>query len=123
MPFTMPTEYSKVIESGVRAGKPKSEFTIKVYIRNLNEIADATGVDTLEKILTRPYSVIKFIRSIPPEEDEDTLKFKARIRTYFSAIFMILPQDIKSRENLYYRVNQKYQDAPPSRFKTFSSFL
>ena len=117
MPFTMPSEYSKVIESGTRAGEPKAERTIEIYIKNLDRIADATGVDTLEKILTRPFSVIKFIRSIQPTDREDTLKFKARIRTYFSAIFMILPQDIKSRENLYYRVNQKYQDAPPSQFK------
>jgi hypothetical protein len=117
MPFTMPTEYSKVIESGARAGEPKSEFTIKTYIRNLNRIADATDVDTLDKILLRPMRVIKFIRSIPPEDEEDTKKFKARIRTYFSAIFMILPPYVKRETNLYYRVNQKYQDAPPSQFK------
>ena len=117
MPFTMPTEYSKVIESGARAGEPKSEFTIKTYIRNLNRIADATDVDTLDKILLRPMRVIKFIRSISPNEDEDATKFRARIRTYFSAIFMILPPYVTRETNLYYRVNQKYQDAPPSQFK------
>lgn len=117
MPFTMPTEYSKVIESGARAGEPKSESTIKTYVGNLNRIADATGVDTLDKILEYPKQVIKFIQSIPPTEDEDRKAFKARIRTYFSAIFMILPPAIKAQENLYYLRNQKYQDAPPSRFK------
>jgi hypothetical protein len=117
MPFTMPSVYSKVIETGTRAGEPKAERTIKIYIGNLNRIADATGVNTLEKILTEQVRVVQFIRSIPREEDEDKKKFKARIRTYFSAIFMILPPGIKKEENLYYTNNKKFQDAPPSRFK------
>ena len=110
MPFTLPPVYSTLIESGKRKGEPKSTGTINVYKNRLNQIAAATGIDTLEKIMKRSFSVIKFIKNIAPLADESPAAFKARIRTYYSAIFMILPPEYKNKPNMYYLSNKKIQD-------------
>lgn len=110
MPFILPPVYSTLIESGKRQGEPKSKGTINVYKNRLNQIAAATGIDTLEKVIAKPFSVIKFIKGISPIEDESATTFRARIRTYYSAIFMILPPDIKNKPNMFYRANKKLQD-------------
>jgi hypothetical protein len=110
MPFTLPTVYSTLIESGKRAGEPKSKGTINVYKNRLNQIADATGVDTLEKIMKRSVAVNKFIRGIAPVGNESDPAFRSRVRTYYSAIFMILPPEVKNKPNPYYKANKKLQD-------------
>jgi len=117
MSFTLPAVYSTVIESGKRKGQPKSKGTIGVYKNRLNQIAAATGVDTLEKVIARPFSVIKFIRGLSPLADESDDSFRARKRTYYSAIFMILPPEERSKPNLYYKANKKLQDAPPENYR------
>jgi hypothetical protein len=117
MPFTLPPVYSTQIESGKRKGEPKSKGTINVYKNRLNQIANATGVDTLEKLLARPFSVIEFIKGIAPIGDESDEVFRARKRTYYSAIFMVLPPEIKNTPNMYYRANKKLQDAPPDNYR------
>jgi len=117
MSFTLPAVYSTVIESGKRKGEPKSKGTIGVYKNRLNQIAAATGVDTLEKVIARPFSVIKFIKSIEPLDGENDESYLARKRTYYSAIFMILPPEYKNRPNLYYMANKKVQEVNPADFR------
>jgi hypothetical protein len=117
MPFTLPPVYSTLIESGKRKGEPKSKGTINVYKNRLNQIADATGVDTLEKLIARPFSVIKFIKGVAPMGDESEEAFRARVRTYYSAIFMVLPPEMKNTPNMYYKANKKLQDAPPANYR------
>lgn len=117
MPFILPTVYSTLIESGKRAGEPKSKGTINVYKNRLNQIAAATGVDTLEKVIARPFSVIKFIKGIQPMADETDEAYLARKRTYFSAIFMILPPEVKNRPNMYYKANKKVQEVNPADYR------
>jgi hypothetical protein len=117
MPFTLPPVYSTLIESGKRKGEPKAKGTINVYKNRLDQIANATGVDTLEKLIARPFSVIKFIKGIAPIGDESDEVFRARLRTYYSAIFMVLPPEIKSTPNMYYKANKKIQDSPPENYR------
>ena len=117
MSFTLPAVYSTLIESGKRKGEPKSKGTIGVYKNRLNQIAAATGVDTLEKVIARPFSVIQFIKSIEPLDGENDEAYLARKRTYYSAIFMILPPEYKNRPNLYYKANKNLQDAPPENYR------
>lgn len=110
MPFTLPMVYSTLIESGQRKGEPKSKGTINVYKNRLNQIADATGVDTLEKVIKQSKRVIKFIKEIAPLAEESEASFRARIRTFYSAIFMILPPELKNKPNPYYKANKVIQD-------------
>lgn len=117
MSFTLPAVYSTLIESGKRKGEPKSKGTINVYKNRLNQIAAATGVDTLEKIIARPFTVVKFIKGVAPMVDETEEAFRARVRTYYSAIFMILPPEEKNKPNMYYKANKKLQDAPPENYR------
>jgi uncharacterized protein YlzI (FlbEa/FlbD family) len=117
MSFTLPAVYSTVIESGKRKGEPKSKGTINVYKNRLNQIAAATGVDTLEKIIAKPFTVVKFIKGVAPMVDESEESFRARVRTYYSAIFMILPPEEKNKPNMYYKANKKLQDAPPANYR------
>ena len=117
MPFTLPPVYSTLIESGKRKGEPKSKGTINVYKNRLNQIADATGVDTLEKLMARQKKVIKFIKGVAPMGDESNEAFRARVRTYYSAIFMILPPEVKNTPNPYYKANKEIQDAPPADYR------
>jgi len=117
MPFTLPAVYSAVIESGKRKGEPKSKGTIGVYKNRLNQIAAATGVDTLEKVIAKPFSVIKFIKSLEPNADESDTAFRSRVRTYYSAIFMILPTEMKNSPNMYYKANKKLQEANPADYR------
>jgi len=117
MSFELPAVYSTVIESGKRKGEPKSKGTINVYKNRLNQIAAATGVDTLEKVIAQPFTVVKFIKGVSPMVDETEEAFRARKRTYYSAIFMILPPEEKNKPNMYYRANQKIQDAPPANYR------
>jgi hypothetical protein len=117
MPFTLPAVYSTLIESGKRKGEPKSKGTINVYKNRLNQIANATGVDTLEKLIARPFSVVNFIKGVAPMGDESEEAFRARKRTYYSAIFMVLPPEMKNTTNMYYRANKKLQDAPPANYR------
>ena len=117
MPFTLPPVYSKVIESGQRKGQEKSKGTIGVYKNRLNQIADATGVDTLEKVIAQSKRVIKFIKEIEPFDEESNDSFRARIRTFYSAIFMILPPEIKNKPNPYYKANKTVQDVNPADYR------
>jgi uncharacterized protein YlzI (FlbEa/FlbD family) len=117
MPFELPAVYSTLIESGKRRGEPKSKGTINVYKNRLNQIANATGIDTLEKLIARPSSVIKFIKGVAPMGDESEEAFRARVRTYYSAIFMVLPPEMKNKPNMYYKANKKLQDAPPANYR------
>jgi uncharacterized protein YlzI (FlbEa/FlbD family) len=117
MSFELPAVYSTLIESGKRKGEPKSKGTINVYKNRLNQIANATGVDTLEKLIARPSAVIKFIKGVAPMGDESEEAFRARVRTYYSAIFMVLPPEMKNTPNMYYRANKKIQDAPPANYR------
>jgi hypothetical protein len=117
MSFTLPEVYSTLIESGKRKGEPKSKGTISVYKNRLNQIAAATGVDTLEKVIARPFSVINFIKNLEPIAGENDEAYLARKRTYFSAIFMILPPDVKNRPNMYYRANKKVQEVNPADYR------
>jgi hypothetical protein len=117
MPFTLPAVYSTLIESGKRKGEPKSKGTINVYKNRLNQIADATGVDTLEKLIARPFSVIKFIREVAQMDGEEEKTFRSRKRTYYSAIFMVLPPEMKNTTNMYYRANKKLQDVNPADYR------
>ena len=110
MPFTLPPVYSTLIESGQRKGEPKSKGTINVYKNRLNQIADATGVDTLEKLIARPFSVIKFIKGVAPLAEESDASFRAWVRTYYSAIFMVLPPEVKNKPNMYYKANKVIKD-------------
>lgn len=117
MSFTLPEVYSTLIESGKRKGEPKSKGTINVYKNRLNQIAAATGVDTLEKVIARPFTVINFIKGIEQEVGETDETYLARKRTYFSAIFMILPPEVKNRPNMYYKANKKVQVANPADYR------
>lgn len=117
MPFTLPPVYSTVIESGKRKGEAKSKGTIGVYTNRLNQIADATGVDTLEKVIAQPKRVIKFISGLSPIGEESDDSFRARKRTFYSAIFMILPPEMKNTPNPYYKANKNLQDAPPENYR------
>lgn len=117
MPFELPAVYSTQIESGKRKGEPKSKGTINVYKNRLNQIANATGVDTLEKVIAKSKKVIKFIKGVAPIGNESDEAFRSRIRTYYSAIFMILPPEIKNSPNPYYKANKQLQDAPPANYR------
>jgi uncharacterized protein YlzI (FlbEa/FlbD family) len=117
MPFELPAVYSTTIESGKRKGEPKSKGTINVYKNRLNQIANATEVDTLEKIIAKPKKVIKFIKGVPPMANESDDAFRARIRTYYSAIFMILPPEVKNTSNMYYKANKQLQDVNPANYR------
>lgn len=117
MPFELPTVYSTVINSGKRKGEAKSKGTINVYKNRLDQIADATGVNTLEEIIAQPKRVIKFISGLSPIGDESDEVFRARMRTYYSAIFMILPPEVKNTPNMYYKANKKIQDSPPENYR------
>jgi hypothetical protein len=117
MPFELPAVYSTQIESGKRKGEPKAKGTIIVYKNRLNQIANATGVDTLEKLIAEPKRVIKFIKEVAPMDGEEEKMFRARVRTYYSAIFMVLPPEIKNTPNMYYQANKEIQDAIPADYR------
>jgi hypothetical protein len=117
MPFELPAVYSTTISSGKRKGESKSKGTMNVYKNRLNQIANATGVDTLEKILAEPKKVIDFIKGVAPMADESDEMFRARKRIYYSAIFMILPPEVKNTSNMYYQANKELQDINPANYR------
>ena len=111
MPFILPETYSTTIESGTRAGEPKSKATIAVYKSRLNHITTLTGIDNLAGILAHPFKVIQAIKTLPADAGESEVAHRSRKRTYFSAIFMILPPDVKAKSNMYFIENKRLQDA------------
>ena len=114
MTFNLPTE----VNSLTAKGTPKSASTIALYKVHLNKIAKATGHDTVDKLLANSRSVIAAIKTLSAKKPgESPNAHLARTRIYYSAIFYILPPDIKAKPNAFYRANKKVQEAPPANFK------
>jgi hypothetical protein len=110
MPFTLPEDYITTIMSGRNAGQPKKESTKSIYRSRLNQIKSITGVSNRDEIINNPSRVIRTIKSIPRNEDESEESHKARLRTYFSSIFMVLPPSVRASPNPYWRANKGLQD-------------
>jgi hypothetical protein len=49
--------------------------------------------------------------------DESDEMFRARKRIYYSAIFMILPPEVKNTSNMYYQANKELQDINPANYR------
>lgn len=110
--FTMPDTYNTTKDNG----DPKSAATIAIYRTHLNKLAKM-GFPDVEALLADPSSVIQALKAIPKGDDESEIMYKSRMRVYFSAIFMVLPAEVRAKKNAYYLANKKFQDGKPADFK------
>ena len=112
--FTMPETYNDKKANG----EPKSKNTIAMYKTHLNKLATATGYTTVAEFVKNSMKVVKAVNELCVKKDEEAeATFRARKRVFYSAIFMILPQEVSSRPNAFYVANKKIQDGNPADFK------
>ena len=112
--FTMPETYNDKKANG----EPKSKNTIAMYKTHLNKLATATGYTTVAEFVKNSMKVVKAVNELcTRKDDEPEATFRSRKRVFYSAIFMILPQEVSSRPNAFYVANKKIQDGNPADFK------
>lgn len=104
MVFTLPETFrEKVDESDPTKMKEKTAATKKIYKSKLNALAKA-GYDTTAALLANKLQVIRVIKELVPEDDAAARQKK---RTFLSAIFWVLPEDVLPAKNAYYSYYQK----------------
>jgi len=114
MPFTLPDTYNTL----TRKGEQKSKATVAAYKTHLNRIADHTSLTTIEEFVKHPLKVTRAIKEICTKKDQESdVAWRARMRVYYSAIFMVLPSEMLTKPNPFYKANKKLQDGNPADFK------
>jgi hypothetical protein len=112
--FTLPDNINVMKANG----EPKKPSTISIYKTHLNRISVATGLTTVEQFIKQPRKVIMAIKALTEKKDDESeAQYLARVRVYYSAIFMVLPKEYMETPNSFYRANQKYQGGKPADFK------
>lgn len=83
-------------------GEPLSKFTLKLYKRLLNRLADA-GYDTIHSLILNAPDVVELIDIVV---DGDTDTHRAEKRKYLSAIFYALDTTPLGLKTAYYQAFQ-----------------
>jgi len=112
--FQMPATWNNL----KRDGEAKSPYTINLYKVHLNRITAQTGLETIEKMMKATRKVNAAIRALVAKKPTETVvQQSARARLYYSALFMVLPEEYIKKPNAFYRANKKWQDGKPEDFK------
>jgi hypothetical protein len=94
MVFTLPDTFRD---------KELSATTQKIYKSKLNALS-RDGFDTVAALLKNKLQVIRAIKALVPEDDAAARQKK---RTFLSAIFWVLPEEVLPAKNAYHSYYQK----------------
>lgn len=75
----------------------------RTYNKYLNRIAEISDIDTIDKVLADPHSVIDAIDLLILVEDDNSEKQKNEARVYYSALFYVLygQPSLKEPNNIF----------------------
>jgi hypothetical protein len=102
--------------------KPIAAGTARNYKRYLNRIAMLSGIDTVDKVVEEPQSVIDAIDILIVMED-DKEKQKQEARVYYSALFYALFSHpiLKTPDNIFRRNFHRFNPSKTSDGNTWKS--